>query len=274
MKRSSVLGALFLLVVVATGVLPSAALGFSVTGGGGTQTQNPYGQWYAGKEACAQEGCHSAIAAKKTPHSEMVKDIKAKPSALFPSADSGFWPYTSSFGGITVRPRDVYLQVGDGHGLIDYVGPQGSALATKVVPADDLPLWSPMYFLVEENMWEPPTGKIANGVYGQSCSSCHNVGPTRPANASYALGNGATQTTSTPTTVSELGVQCEACHGSGKNPNGHKNGVPGVVGGYQVLRSQVCGQCHVAGVTPQKGVSGSAFGNPNAYTTDANSPRI
>ena len=162
----------------------------------------------------------------------------------------------------------MYLQVGDGHGLIDYVGPQGSALATKVVPADDLPLWSPMYFLVEENMWEPPTGKIANGVYGQSCSSCHNVGPTRPANASYALGNGATQTTSTPTTVSELGVQCEACHGSGKNPNGHKNGVPGVVGGYQVLRSQVCGQCHVAGVTPQKGVSGSAFGNPNAYTTD------
>ena len=92
MKRSSVLGALFLLVVVATGALPSAALGFSVTGGGGTQTQNPYGQWYAGKEACAQEGCHSAIAAKKTPHSEMVKDIKAKPSALFPSADSDSGP--------------------------------------------------------------------------------------------------------------------------------------------------------------------------------------
>ncbi len=56
-----------------------SALAFQVTGGGGTQTQNPYGYWYAGKEACAQEGCHAKIAAKPSPHSEMVKDIRANP---------------------------------------------------------------------------------------------------------------------------------------------------------------------------------------------------
>ena len=81
--------------------------------------------------------------------------------------------------------------------------------------------------------------------------------------------SGAVQTTSTPSTVSELGIQCEACHGSGKNPDGHKKGVPGVVGGYQILKAQVCGQCHVSGTTPQKNVAGGFFGNPNGFTTDA-----
>ena len=92
LEALTVIRGIVLLIVVVAGVLPSVALGFGVTGGGGTQTQNPYGLWYAGKEACAQEGCHSAIAAKKTPHSEMVKDLKANPSELVPSADSGFGP--------------------------------------------------------------------------------------------------------------------------------------------------------------------------------------
>ncbi|NTU72096.1 MAG: hypothetical protein HGB10_09800 [Coriobacteriia bacterium] len=248
---------------------PVVAHAFQVTGGGGTQTANPYGLWYAGKEACAQEGCHRSIADKPSPHSSMVTDLRANPSALVPAADSGFWPLISSFAGsITLRPRDMYLQLGDHEGFLEYIGPSGSELSTKVVPADDLPVWSPLIYLIEEAAWEASTTKLGNSVYGQSCSSCHNVGPTRPANASYTLPNGVIQTTSTPTSVSEWGIQCEACHGSGKNPNGHKNGVPGVVGGYQILKAQVCGQCHVAGTTPQRNVSGAAFGNPNGYTTD------
>lgn len=268
MKRSFA-AAIVMGALIAMLAQPVSAMAFQITGGGGTQTQNPYGLWYAGKEACAQEGCHWKIASKPSPHSEMVKDVRAYPSELEPAADSGHWPYTSPLGGITIRPRDIWLQVGDGEGLHQYVGFGGSALATKVVPADDLPLWSPASFLMHEGEWKAPTAKLANGVYGQSCSSCHNVGPTRPSNATYTLANGATQTTATPTTVSELGVQCESCHGSGKDPNGHKNGVPGVVGGYQVLKAQVCGQCHVTGTTPQKNVAGSAFGNPNGFTTDA-----
>ncbi len=112
--------------------LPLSALAFQITGGGGTQTQNPYGLWYAGQEACAKEGCHSQIASKPTPHSEMVKDVKTTPSALTPSADSEHWPYLSPLGGVTLRPRDVYLQVGDGQaGFLEYIGFEGSALTTR-----------------------------------------------------------------------------------------------------------------------------------------------
>ncbi len=248
---------------------PASALAFQVTGGGGNQTQNPYGYWYAGKEACAQEGCHSAIAAVKTPHSEMVKDIGANPGQLYPAADSGHWPFTSPIiGGISVLPRDIYLQVGDDEGFLEYIGQEGNSKAVNVKPTDDLPVWSPANWLIAEDRLEAQTSKMGNGVYGQSCSQCHNVGQTRPANAKYTLPSGATQTTNTPTTVSELGIQCEACHGSGKVPDGHKKGVPGVVGGYQVLKAQTCGQCHVSGATPQLNVGGTAFGNPNGFTTD------
>jgi len=268
MKRShaiaTVTGVMFMVLM-----LPVVAMAFQVTGGGGNQTQNPYGYWYAGKEACGQEGCHRSIATQPSPHSEMVKDIRANPDELYPAADSGLWPFTSPLGGISVRPRDIYLQLGDDEGFLEYTGSEGSAIATKVVPVDDLPVWSPANFLIRENRLEAQTSKLGNSVYAQSCGQCHNVGLTRPSNATYTLPSGAVQTTKTPTTVSELGIQCEACHGSGKNPNGHKNGVPGVVGGYQILKSQVCGQCHVTATAPQKNVGGGAFGNPNGYTTDA-----
>jgi hypothetical protein len=255
--------------IVASLVMPVSALAFQITGGGGSQTQNPYGYWYAGKEACAQEGCHAKIAALKTPHSEMVKDIRANPEKLHPAADSGLWPFTSPLGGISVLPRDIYLQLGDHEGFLEYTSFEGSALTTKVAPIDDLGVWSPANFLIDENKLEPQTSKLGNGIYMQSCGQCHNVGVTRPSNATYTLPSGAVQTTKTPSTVSELGIQCEACHGSGKNPDGHKKGVPGVVGGYQILKAQVCGQCHVTATTPQKNVAGSFFGNPNGFTTDA-----
>ena len=249
---------------------PVAAGAFQVTGGGGTQTQNPYGLWYAGAEACAMEGCHSAIAAKRTPHSDMVKDVNAFPSALVPAASSAFWPYSSPFGGLVLRPRDMYLQVGDGQGFLEYTGASGSALATKVVPADDIFVWSPMEYLFGEGGWDKPGTPVGYSSYSQSCSGCHNLGVTRPSNASYLLPNGAVQTTSTPSSVSALSIQCEVCHGTGKNPDGHKKGVPGVVGGKRMLSAQVCGQCHVNGETPQKNATkGAAFGNANGYTTDA-----
>ncbi len=268
MKRS--LGPVLVLgAVLLTFAMPAVALAFQVTGGGGTQTQNPYGMWYAGKEACAQEGCHSQIASKPSPHSTMVTDVKANPTALQPTATSTLWPYSSPLGGISLLPRDIYLQIGDAQGFHEYVGAAGSVLGTKVVPADDLPLWEPMLYLIEAGAWRSPTAPAGNRVYGQSCAACHNVGVTRPSDATYTLPSGATQTSATPTTVSEFGVQCESCHGSGKNPGGHKPGVPGVVSGFQMLKAQVCGQCHVTGTTPQKNVAGSAFGNPNGFTTDA-----
>ena len=126
MNRSHVLptalGALLILLA-----LPGVALAFQITGGGGSQAQTPYGLWYAGKEACAQEGCHSVIASKPSPHGNMVTNVRANPSKLQPAASSPLWPYTSSFGGISLLPRDIYLQIGDGSGFHEYVGAAGSA---------------------------------------------------------------------------------------------------------------------------------------------------
>jgi len=269
MKRSYLLLTVVAL-CAATLLAPVAASAFQVTGGGGTQTQNPYGLWFAGQESCAQEGCHSAIAAKETPHSNMVTDVKVFPSKLVPAADdTSFWPYTSAYGGLTLKPRDMYLQVGDSQfGFLEYIGANPSSLATNVVPADDIYVWSPMEYLIEEGVWADPTTPISYSSYSQSCSGCHNLGVTRPSYANYTLPNGGTQTTTTPSSVSGFSIQCEVCHGSGKTPDGHKKGVPTVVGGRQMLKSQVCGQCHVSGTTPQKNVKNAAFGNPNGYTTD------
>ncbi len=270
MKRSYLLLTVIVL-CAATLISPLSAAAFQVTGGAGTQTQNPYGLWFAGQEACAQEGCHSVISAQKTPHSNMVTDVQMFPSKLIPSAgDTSFWPYTSAFGGLTLKPRDMYLQVGDSQfGFLEYIGATPSALATNVVPLDDIYVWSPMEYLIEQGVWANPATPISYSAYSQSCSGCHNLGVTRPSNAMYLLPNGGVQTTSTPSSVSGFSIQCEVCHGSGKSPDGHKKGVPSVVGGKQMLKAQVCGQCHVNGVAPEKNVKGAAFGNPNGYTTDA-----
>lgn len=269
MKRSYLL---LPVIVALTAVLavPLSASAFQITGGGGTQTQNPYGLWFAGQEACAQEGCHSVISAKQTPHSNMVTDVRMFPSKLLPAAgNTTLWPYSSAFGGLVLRPRDMYLQVGDARfGFLEYVGATPSSLATNVIPPDDIYVWSPMEYLIAEGVWADPTKPISYSAYSQSCSGCHNLGVTRPSNAEYTLPNGAIQTTTTPSSVSGFSIQCEVCHGSGKTPDGHKKGVPTVVGGKQILKAQVCGQCHVGGTTVQKNVKGTAFGNPNGYTTD------
>jgi len=272
MKRSYLLGMAAALVASVL-VAPVAASAFQITGGGGTQTQNAYGLWFAGQEACAQEGCHASIAAKESPHGNMVTDVKKYPSKLVPAADSSFWPYTSTFGGLILKPRDMYLQVGDKYGFLEYIGANTNSQITSPSPIDDIFVWSPMEYTFGENgtqgEWATPTSAIGYSSYSQSCSGCHNLGVTRPSDKDYTLQNGAVQSTSTPSAVSAFSIQCEVCHGSGKTPDGHKKGVPAVVGGVKLLNAQVCGQCHVGGTTPEKNAKGSAFGNPNGYTVDA-----
>lgn len=268
MKRCSTRGVALVALVATLLLVPSAAVAFQITGGAGTQTQNGYGLWYAGQEACGIEGCHSSIVSKPSPHSNMVTDVKANPGALRPLAGSPLWPYSSPFGGLTINARDIYLQFGDGLGFHEYAGFQGSSIATGFKPLDDLPLPDPMSYLTGPAEFEAPATAVGARGYS-SCSPCHNLGTTRPSDKSYTLPNGATMTSTTPVTVAELSIQCEVCHGTGKNPNGHRDAVPEVVGGTQILKAQVCGQCHVTGTTPQKNLAGSAFGNPNGYTTDA-----
>ncbi|MBI5230831.1 MAG: chitobiase/beta-hexosaminidase C-terminal domain-containing protein [Coriobacteriales bacterium] len=261
------------LIIVAAAVtliaaVPATASAFTIQSASGEQTANAYGLWYAGAGKCAATGCHPAISGTPTVHSEMVKNIPADPSKLTPSATSGMWPPPSG-GGLAIQPSDIWLQVGDQFGLLEYIGsPTQNRVA--ITPSDDVPVWSPMGWEQEHGtgVWEPVTTPMTGKSYNQSCSGCHNLGLTRPSKQSYALPNGGTQTTSTPTAVNSLSIQCEVCHGTGESPSAHAPGVPQVVGGTQLLKAQVCGQCHVTGTAPQRNTSNAFFGNPNGYTPD------
>ena len=260
--RHSRLLVLCVAVAIAIAALPHSALGFTVIGASGETTRDAYGRWYAGEQKCAGTLCHAAITSQETVHGNMVTDLRANPAALRPGADSGKWP--TPYGGISLLPSSLYLKLGDNLGFLEYTGFEGSY---TVNPVGDLPIFSGAEWNFELNAWQG-TSNVTAGAYDQSCSQCHNMGVTRPSNATFTLASGAQQTTKTPTAVVGLSIQCEVCHGTGKNPGGHKAGIPDVVGGYDILKAQVCGQCHVTGTTPQKNVTGGSFGNPNGYTTD------
>jgi mono/diheme cytochrome c family protein len=252
---------------LAAAVFPSAALGFGVLGASGETTQNAYGLWFAGQQKCAGARCHTDLVNTPTVHSEMVTDISAHPEKLSPSIWPAPNPWNPAFGSFQLQASDIYLQVGKVGTIKEYVGFSGSPKATTVVPGGDAILWDGVETGPTDE-WEATATAITPKAYSQSCGGCHNLGVTRPSKSTFLLPNGGTQTSATPAAVVGLSIQCEVCHGTGKNPGAHNPGIPGVVGGYQILKSQVCGQCHVSATAPQLNVAGSAFGNANGYTTD------
>ena len=265
MRRSRliVLAAAWVLALV---IVPSSAFAYTLYGAGHETTRNAYGNYYAGQDRCTGALCHTDIVNSKTVHSSFITDIPATPEKLLPPAgDSAFWP--TPFAGLKAWPQDVYLQVGDSIGFLEYVGAADTTLGVPN-PADDLHMLSGMQYTIGASAWDAAT-TLTVSAYSQSCSGCHNLGVTRPSNATYTLKNGGTETTSTPSGAFGLGIQCEVCHGSGKNPGAHQPGIPGVVSGTQILKAQVCGQCHETATAAEKNVAGSSFGNANGYTTDA-----
>jgi len=247
--------------------MPQVALGFTVYGASGETTRNAYGNWYAGQQKCAGELCHKTIVETPSVHGNMVTSIEASPTALIPAAGTSFWP--AFFGsGPTITPADIWMQIGDGIGFLEYAGKPSQTLATLPVPGD-MPLWDGLQYIIGSDAWDSST-EIKGTAYSQSCSACHNLGVSRPTKAgtSYTLPGGATQSETTTSGVFGFSIQCEVCHGTGENPGGHRAGIPDVVGGTAILKAQVCGQCHVTGTAPQLNVAGKAFGNPNGYTTD------
>jgi hypothetical protein len=252
--------------------VPATASAFTILDTSTEATANAYGLWYAGEAKCASPDCHKSIADVATVHGEMVTDVQASPQKLVPGLGSGLWPVPNPFDGPSLNPSDMYLQVGDRHGLLEYAGASG-AYPTK--PSGDLPLWSPVGFEIALDEWEPVTAEVKASAYFQSCGQCHNLGVTRPSRLPYSLPNGATQTSDTPVAIAGLSIQCEVCHGTGTDPavKSHKDGVPAVVSGPQLLKAQVCGQCHVTGTTAQENFTSTDttktyFSNPNGYTTD------
>ena len=266
MRALRVVCATALLCALAMAV-PATASAFMLLDTSTGAQANAYGLWYAGQAKCASPECHQTVANVSTAHGDMVADVKTDSDKLVPGLGSGLWPVPSPFGGVSLNPGDMFLQVGDPHGLLEYAGSSGAYATT---PASDLPLWSPVGFEQGAAEWEQPASEVKASAYFQSCGQCHNLGVTRPSDKTYTLPNGAEQTTQTPTSAAGLSIQCEVCHGTGDDPttNAHQTGVPQVVGGYEILKAQVCGQCHVTGTTVQKNAAGKAFGNPNGYTTD------
>lgn len=254
---------------------------------------NSYGQMggtplNTGANVCT---CHNANVTKyaTTRHGAFFNNAQGTTASIEPTPSS-FWPSPTWGAGIRFNPSDVGFVLGSyGAGALlpvgeeyppghEYVGIDNSGVLstgstyTPVNPADDLPLFDPIGFDHEENIWtiEGPVGAVA---YFQRCGGCHTLGLARPSNATQTVGNGSEIGPSLATSYAALGINCENCHGTGSMSATHMGTLPGVLGvsGGNVKRalsSDLCGQCHVSGYTKETrlGSGSSTFSNPNGYT--------
>jgi hypothetical protein len=245
-----------------------------------------YGRTYAGQAACLS--CHGETAGRwqvgrylGTAHSRSVTDVQAAPGSLIPTVgNTTLWPSPSTGGGLTFRPADVRWILGDPGGTRQYLSVYRNdtthTLSTGVDvgrvsgPADDW--WSFTSTSYDEVLkaWRV-SGKPGVRIYFQSCGGCHFTGVTRSASATYTLPGGAQMGTATPTAFAGTGIECEACHGTGvaaPSPSGHATSGVNVVRTKRALESQTCGQCHATMTSMQNSFGGTAFSNPNGFTTD------
>jgi putative cell wall-binding protein len=272
--RSKAVFIALLAVAIALMVMPAAA---------SAATENAWGNFYAGDGNAGSAGacfCHfEEEEPAPSPHSEMVKNIDDDPTALTPAAGDD-WPAPTTIGGIEVASDDVFLQLGNGFGALEYVGFLDSP---AVVPAGDWPLYDPLAWNQGTGAWELDEDPVEAVAYFQRCGGCHNLGVTRPSEATATLANGAEIGPNTPTEFAALSIQCENCHGTGTEPvpgdrhaPGADGGVPNVVGPedsfQKIYNSQICGQCHVNGVNATDetrfGSETSKFSNANGFTVD------
>jgi len=257
------------MVVVALFALPMTASAFVDLP---NNTANSYGLVFGGAGTC---GCHNNLQLQATPHSLMVTDVQSNPASLVPDPVTmpTWWPTPTYGAGLSLTPAEMFLQIGDPRGLLEYVGNEGDM---AVNPLDDLPLWDPLGFDQLTQAWElEPGGEVGAVAYTQRCGGCHNLGVTRTADVSQTLANGGEIGPNTPTAVNSLSIQCEVCHGSGENAGAHFGSVPEIVNDNDVsgvnadlLNAQVCGQCHVSGLAKETNVLGALFSTANGYTVD------
>ena len=249
-------------------------------------TTDAYGRSYIGSSACLN--CHGGSYGTTT-HQDFAKDISADITKLIPSSTNpDLWPVIAPASGLRPAATDIFLQLGSGKpgrvGVLEYVG----KAAGPNVP-DDHALFDPLGFNAETGLWDSEGSAVGTADYAQRCAGCHQLGLTRPANATFALPAswGLTNpviTATTPTKWEGLSIQCETCHGTGKLATAtqpHWGTGVGIVGfGSQgpvaqagskaILDSRVCGQCHVSGTTTALNKAGKKFSSPNGYTTDVN----
>lgn len=257
----------------------------AVTAPASATAANSYGQTFAGQAKCLSchqytTGAWQAGTYLQTAHGRFITDVTTNTAGLSPSATSGLWPSGTTGGGLSFAATEVAYIYGQPGGTRDYVsvyrndGPHtltnGMVQAQIAGPADDWWTFSPAAFNDATKMWEV-TGKTGVRNYFQSCGGCHFLGVTRPATTTYTLPSGATQSRSTETSFSGVGIQCENCHGTGRAQvatEGHQTSGVLIVRTKRVLESQTCGQCHITGTAKQLNYVGGTFSGPNGFTTD------
>ncbi|HEX9093531.1 MAG TPA: hypothetical protein VF902_06060, partial [Coriobacteriia bacterium] len=197
-----------------------------------------------------------------------------------PTTGSALWPSAAAGGGLSFRPADVQWQLGAPGTAHQYVSvfrnDTTHTLSTGMTqgrisgPPDDWWSFNPATYSEADRMWEV-TGKTGVRNYFQSCGGCHFLGVTRPSDIAYTLPGGAIMSASTETSFTGVGIQCEACHGTGRSlPETEAHGTSGVaiVRTKTALEGQVCGQCHVTGTAKQRNYAGGTFSSANGFTPD------
>jgi predicted CXXCH cytochrome family protein len=255
---------------------------------------NAYNQTFLGQSQCLN--CHYTLPPsapipnklgvnyESTRHGQFFTDIEASATALVPGAAK--WPSPSVGNGLRFAASEIKWMVGAPGRLKEYVTifpndvahPMASGQSTVPTtgggPADDFLMVNGAEWSSSLGIWELGKDPVAGRPYFQSCGGCHHLGVTRPGFTNYTLGSGASQTHSTETSVSGLGIQCENCHGTGEaaapvNGGHHQLAQVKIVRTTAVLKSQVCGQCHVTGDAKEKNYLGiKFFSSPNGYTAD------
>ncbi len=241
---------------------------------------NAYGQSFAGQEKCLS--CHGTASGRwqvgtytETGHAKFITPVAGNSSALVPEASK--WPSPSMGGGLSFAADEIAWMLGSPTVSHQYVSTylndtshvlaSGQTMNTIAGPPDDYLAPNGIGWGTATSMWEN-TAKVTTRTYFQSCGGCHFLGVTRPTDTAYTLASGASVTHSTETSYTGVGIQCEACHGTGKAGTSHWTAEVDIVRTKQALESQTCGQCHVTGTAKEKNYTGGTFSGPNGFTPD------
>jgi nitrate reductase cytochrome c-type subunit len=261
-------------------------------------TTNAYGRTYMGR-GCWDPGvgdrlgCHTtgsfkaSIVPTTTLHSQFVQP-PTNPGVLGVTTATANWPSPTVGAAIRIFPSNIAFVIAAGdHNEHRFILQPGSAITPgystfSTVPTptgapDDLAYLKNSTVMSTNGVWAwNVAGAATLQGYFQGCGGCHNTGMTRSTNATYTLADGVAQAgRSTPNTFTEMSIQCEYCHGTGKTATGDADhGGVGVVGWNEngdrkILDSQVCGQCHVTGSSVETNYAGTGrFSSPVGYTVD------
>jgi hypothetical protein len=237
---------------------------------------NEWNQQFAGKAACIE--CHGA-AYDATTHGQFVQTTTA---TIEPSQASGM--YSGKLLNGVIDPAKVFT-AGAGTGLREYlVFGQGTSGRFGVAAGLE---WDP----AEPSLWGSDGTVLSMTYEDYGCNQCHQLGATKigvtPPGLNGVAGtsnawakNAADDPAAIASWIPGASIQCERCHGTGvaatSGAGGHWNSGVKIVGfnsptmkttakaaSTNILKSEVCGQCHgsfktggnIAGYTPDRNIN-------------------